>query len=162
MPKARDRMPDQEPPKQSAEGAGGAAGTAAAPSARPPSEGEGAASVAAGAARPDRFDPSGAALVGAGGAGAAMTAPPSGEGAGAGDAGATTWLGDKRVSSLWSINQTRNSWVGIAGVGWLKLSNASDSAIVAMTMLASHARQMQTRFDYRQEADGMIHETYVW
>ena len=52
--------------------------------------------------------------------------------------------------------------MGISGVGWVKLSNASDSGIVAMTMLASHAKEKQSRFDYRQEADGMIDEIYAW
>ena len=31
-----------------------------------------------------------------------------------------------------------------------------------MTMLSSNAKQMQNRFDYRDEADGMIHEIYLW
>lgn len=69
--------------------------------------------------------------------------------------GVATWLGDKRVNSLWSINETRNAWVGVAGIGWKKLSNVSDSAIVASTVLASNAKQTQTRFDYRKEADGI-------
>jgi len=88
--------------------------------------------------------------------------PPGQAAAITADGGVTGWLGDKRVSALWSINQTRNSWVGIAGVGWKKLSNVSDSAIVAMTILGSNAKQTQTRFDYREEADGMIHEIYLW
>ena len=73
-----------------------------------------------------------------------------------------TWLSDKRVGALWSINQLRNSWAYITGVGWKKLYNTSDSSITAMTMLASHARQTNSRFDYREEADQMIHEIYVW
>jgi len=71
-------------------------------------------------------------------------------------------LSDKRVGALWSINQLRNSWAYITGVGWKKLYNTSDSSITAMTMLASHARQTNSRFDYREEADQMIHEIYVW
>lgn len=75
---------------------------------------------------------------------------------------ATTWLNDKRVNGLWGINENRNSWVGIAGVGWKKLANNSDSAVVALTILAAHAKQMQTNYTYREETDGMIHESYVW
>ena len=94
---------------------------------------------------------------------AAPTLPPPGEAAiGEGGGGVTAWLGDKRVSALWSINQIRNAWVGIAGIGWKKLSNVSDSGLVALTVLASNAKQTQTRFDYRDEADGMIHEVYLW
>jgi hypothetical protein len=81
---------------------------------------------------------------------------------GAATAGLTAWNGDKRVGALWSINQNRNSWVFITGVGWKKLANNSDSAVLALTMLAAHAKQTQTNYSYRDEADGMIHETYVW
>jgi hypothetical protein len=74
----------------------------------------------------------------------------------------TTWNSNKRVSALWGISQNRNSWVYIGGVGWKKLANNSDSAIVALTILAAHAKQAQTNYSYRDESDGMIHETYVW
>lgn len=69
---------------------------------------------------------------------------------------------NKRVTALWGINQNRNLWVYVAGVGWKKLANNSDSAIVALTILATHAKQSQTNYTYRDESDGMIHETYVW
>jgi hypothetical protein len=72
------------------------------------------------------------------------------------------WNSDKRVQGLWSINQDRNSWVYLSDVGWKKLANSSDTSIVAMTALAAHARQMQSRIDTREEADGMIYEIYVW
>ena len=79
-----------------------------------------------------------------------------------GDGGVTAWLGDKRVSALWSINQNRNSWAYISNVGWKRFADNSDSAIVAFTSLAAHAKQTQTNFSYREEADGKIHEVYVW
>jgi len=79
-----------------------------------------------------------------------------------GEKGITTWMNDKRINALWSINQDRNSWMGVSGVGWKKLANNSDSAIVALTALASHAKQLNCRIDYREEADGKVHEMYVW
>jgi hypothetical protein len=78
------------------------------------------------------------------------------------EGGIGAWLSDKRVNALWGINQNRNSWVGIAGVGWKKLANNSDSAVVALTILSAHARLSQTGYYGREEADGMIHEVYVW
>jgi hypothetical protein len=72
------------------------------------------------------------------------------------------WISDTRVAALWSINQNRNSWVYIEGKGWRKLANNSDSAIVAFSTLAAHAKLLHTSYSYREEADGMIHETYVW
>ena len=99
---------------------------------------------------------------------AAPTAMPpaaladSSGGVGAGAIGASTWVNNKQINALWSINQNRNSWVGVAGVGWVKLANNSDSAIVAFTILGASAKLTQTAVNYRQEADGMLHEIYVW
>ena len=78
------------------------------------------------------------------------------------DGGQTVWNNNKKASALWSINQNRNSWVYVTGVGWKKLANNSDSAVVALTVLAANAKQSQGVYNYRDEADGMIHETYVW
>src|SRR6267378_3407814 len=49
-----------------------------------------------------------------------------------------------------------------AGQGWQKFANNSDSAIMAFTTLASHARVAQGPTSYRQEADNMVLEIYVW
>lgn len=90
--------------------------------------------------------------------------PPSAEELAAGVAGiaATLWHTDKRVTALWAINQNRNSWMGTNDAGWQKLANNSDTAIVAMTMLASNARDTNGSITYRTESDGMVHEMYVW
>lgn len=77
-------------------------------------------------------------------------------------AGVSAWQNSKKINALWSINQNRNSWVGVEGVGWKKLANNSDSAIVALTMLAAHARAKGSLVNYREESDGMIYEMYVW
>lgn len=76
--------------------------------------------------------------------------------------GITAWQNNKKINALWSINQNRNSWIGVEGIGWKKLANNSDSAIVAFTMLAAHAFEKGSVVHYREENDGMIHETYVW
>jgi hypothetical protein len=117
--------------------------------------------------RPEQEMLSGAAAVDDGGVAAA--AAPSAEppaavdaGLGAGAVGATVWVNNKKINALWAINENRNSWVGVAGVGWVKLANNSDSAIVAFTMLGANARQTQGIVNYRQESDNMIHEMYVW
>lgn len=109
------------------------------------------------------------AAAGAAGAAAAATAAPTAEpptaaegGAGAAAIGASVWVNNKKINALWSINENRNVWVGVAGVGWVKLANNSDSAIVAFTMLGANARHTQGVVNYRQEADNMIHEMYVW
>jgi hypothetical protein len=101
----------------------------------------------------------------AGAAAAAPTAEPPGAGqtgTDTGAIGATVWVNGKKINSLWAINENRNVWVGVAGVGWVKLANNSDSAIVALTILGANARQTQGSVNYRQESDNMIHEIYVW
>jgi len=75
---------------------------------------------------------------------------------------ATTWNNSAHINALWSINQDKNSWVGIAGIGWKKLSTASESGIVALTMLASTAKEKNSLVYYREESDARIHEFYVW
>ena len=90
--------------------------------------------------------------------------PPSGAVAAAetGGVAASVWVNGKKINALWAINENRNSWVSVAGVGWVKLANNSDSAIVALTMLGADAKLTQGTVNYRQEADKMIHEIYVW
>jgi hypothetical protein len=76
--------------------------------------------------------------------------------AGAGGLAGTTWNSNQTVNALWSINQDRNSWFGAAGVGWQKLSTASDSGVVSLTALAAHGYQTQHVISYRTEADNMV------
>ncbi len=102
-------------------------------------------------------------------AAAAPTAEPpaaasgsSGQVSSTGGIGASVWVNNKKINALWAINENRNSWVSVAGVGWVKLANNSDSAIVALTILGANARQTQGTVNYRQEADNMLHEMYVW
>ncbi len=77
-------------------------------------------------------------------------------------AAGTVWNNSQTVNALWSINEDRNSWFGAAGVGWVKLSTASDTGVIALTELAAHAYQTQHIINYRTEADGMCHEIYAW
>ena len=75
---------------------------------------------------------------------------------------AGVWQNDKRATALWGTNEPHNSWVLIAAVGWKKLAATTDSAALALTVLAAHGKLTQTRVDYREESDGCIHELYVW
>jgi hypothetical protein len=88
-------------------------------------------------------------------------APPEIRAAEAGE-GIAAWQSDKRIGALWTINQVRNSWLFVNGVGWRKIVNNSDSATVAMSMISAHAKYLGTRVDYREEADGMVYEIYAW
>ena len=73
-----------------------------------------------------------------------------------------TWQTGVTVDALWSINQVRNAFMRVVGIGWVKLYNGSDGAFTALTTLASQARQTGRPVNYRLEADGMAHEIYLW
>jgi hypothetical protein len=61
----------------------------------------------------------------------------------------------------------RNVWVYVVrtdgtDLGWIKLSNASESGTVAMSMLASYAKLAQDIVVCPQGSDQLIHEFYAW
>lgn len=89
------------------------------------------------------------------------TPPATLTGSGAAQAVTATWRSGQ-VSALWSINEVRNAWVNVAGVGWRKIFNGRDGAFMALTALASQARQTGRSINFREEADGMIYEIYLW
>ena len=73
-----------------------------------------------------------------------------------------TWRNNVKIDALWSIDETRNAFVRVTGVGWKKIYNGKDGAFQALTTLASQARQTNRTVNIREEADGMIYEIYVW
>ena len=158
-----ESKPQMGPEGSSGSGAGaGTSGAASAPSAIPPG---GAAKVAAkgdcgcGGSATGGSQSAGTALPPTVGTGDAAPSMHPAESVGA---NVTTWLNDKRITGLWSLNQNRNSWVYVNGIGWKKLANNSDSAIVALSMLGAHARDKDSAVNYREESDAMIREMYVW
>lgn len=74
----------------------------------------------------------------------------------------TAWQNNKKINALWCICENRNSWIGVQGIGWKKLADNSDSAIVALTKLSAHAFEKGSVVNYREESDAKIHEMYVW
>lgn len=42
------------------------------------------------------------------------------------------WLNDKRITGLWAINEVRNAWVHIAGIGWKKIIASNDTTFTLM------------------------------
>ena len=60
------------------------------------------------------------------------------------------------------INQDRNCWTYLDTVGWRRLSEASESGLVAMNMLASDAYQLNATASLYEADDGRIAQLYVW
>lgn len=75
--------------------------------------------------------------------------------------GAAAWQSDKRVNALYTTYHTRNAWMSIADMGWVKLTVANDSACEAMNVLAANARTKNSRIDYSVDG-GQVNEMYVW
>ena len=74
----------------------------------------------------------------------------------------STWHNGVTVDALWVVNEVRNAWMRVAGVGWKKLYNGRDGAFTALAILAAQARQTGKTINYREEADGMVYEIYLW
>jgi hypothetical protein len=78
-------------------------------------------------------------------------------------AAAAVGMSSGTVSSLWSINEDRNSWVGIPGPGWVKLSTASDTGVIALTALAAHAKAANRYISYATDPGSkQLTQMYVW
>jgi hypothetical protein len=91
-----------------------------------------------------------------------VLAPPETAAAAGEDAATGTWQISKQVTAMWSINEVRNAWMNVQGVGWRKIYNGRDGAFTALVALASQARQTGSPISFREEADGMVYEIYLW
>jgi hypothetical protein len=131
-----NRKPQQAPPAEEAVAAGAAA---TAPTEAPPQE----------------------ARVTSDGAAVAPTETPPQEATEEREGIGATWLNSKKVTALWSINNTRNSWVYLTDAGWKKLADNSDSAVMALTMLSSHAQHTGVTVNALEDV-GKITQIYVW
>jgi len=76
--------------------------------------------------------------------------------------GVGLWVSNKQVDALYSTYAARFSWMHVAGSAWRRFSPASDSGVAALALLAAHARDRGRPVNYREEADQLVHEMYVW
>jgi hypothetical protein len=127
------------------------------------SNGSEGASGGAGTTAPTLSDSALAALVESTTSGPTLAPPVSTAGATTGEAAATaTWQTNVTIDALWSIDETRNAFMHVVGLGWRKIFNGRDGAFQALVLLASQARQTGRPCNLREEADGMIYEIYLW
>jgi len=96
------------------------------------------------------------------GSASASTAPSLRPTTTAAGAVTATWQSNAHVAGMWSINQDRNAWVYLDTVGWRKLSDASESGLVAMNLIAAHAYQTGATSNLYEGDDGRIAQLYVW
>lgn len=86
--------------------------------------------------------------------------PPSAEEA-AGEAFGAAWHNGRKITALWCINRNRSSWVGVPDVGWMRLAYNSDSAVVALTIVAAHAKLTGGNVNLKED-EGQIKEIYAF
>jgi hypothetical protein len=73
-----------------------------------------------------------------------------------------TWTSGVMCDATWSINETRNAWFHVSGGAWKKIFNGTDGSFMALCTLAAQAKQTGHQMAIREEADGMVHEIYLW
>ncbi len=74
---------------------------------------------------------------------------------------AGTWQ-TKQVLALYNTRAGRNGWAYLDSVGWRRLATTSDSAHMALGILASASRTAGSAVVARDEPDGQLHEIYLW
>lgn len=74
---------------------------------------------------------------------------------------AAVWTYNKTVSATWCVNETRNAWMLVDGVGWKKIFNGTDGAFTALATLAAQARQTGRTMSFREDG-GVVREIYLW
>jgi hypothetical protein len=82
--------------------------------------------------------------------------------AGTADGVTGTWRNNVKIDALWTVDETRNAWVRVVGIGWRRIYNGRDGSFAALLTLATQARQESRTVNFREEADGMIYEIYLW
>jgi hypothetical protein len=134
----------------------------AGPSLAPPSELFASTAGTAGLSAPTMTGEQLAAMAVEAAPAAPTLAPPAAAEAAAEAGVAATWRSNVRIDALWSIDESRNAFVNVVGLGWRKIYNGRDGAFQALVSLASQARQTNRIVNLREEADGMIYEIYLW
>lgn len=140
--------------------------SAATPTAMPPSAAGAAVDAGVGTSAPTLTPANAGMTTTAKAAATGMpTLAPSGTGGMRGTLATTvtgTWQTSVTIAALWYADEIRNAWMYVNGIGWTKIYNGSDGAFTALCSLAAQARQTGSSISFRQEADGMCHEIYLW
>ena len=75
------------------------------------------------------------------------------------------WQNNRRIIGLWTINETRNGWAFVQGLGWRKLARGNNSMFQSMVTMCTHAKADNRPVNFREVGVGgniEIHEIYVW
>jgi len=70
------------------------------------------------------------------------------------------WQNNKRVVGLWAINQDRNAWAYIEGIGWRRIANDNDNIFFNLLIDLTAAKSANRPVNVFIEG-GLIKEVYV-
>jgi C1A family cysteine protease len=76
------------------------------------------------------------------------------------------WQNGKKIVGLWAINENRNAWVLVSGLGWRKLANNHNSVVVDLMIEAAHAKAHNRNVNFYEDGvEGgtiVIKQMYAW
>ena len=75
------------------------------------------------------------------------------------------WQNGKTIVGFWTINENRNAWVFVSGLGWRKLAHDDDSVFDSMLSVCAAAYAHGRTVNFREVGTGgnvEIHEIYSW
>ena len=72
----------------------------------------------------------------------------------------TGWLNNVRVIGLWAIDQDRNAWAYLSGVGWRKIAPDNDNIFFDLLRLLAAAKEGARPVNVYQDV-GVIKQIYV-
>jgi len=72
----------------------------------------------------------------------------------------TGWLNNTRVIGLWTIDQDRNAWAYLSGIGWRRIAWDNDNIFIDLLRLVAAAKEGGRPVNV-YEQDGVIKQIYV-
>jgi C1A family cysteine protease len=72
----------------------------------------------------------------------------------------TAWHKGKKITGLWAINENRNAWAYVSGIGWKKIANNNDNIFNTMLSQLVAAKAGNRNVNLYLEK-GMIKQVYV-
>jgi hypothetical protein len=72
----------------------------------------------------------------------------------------TGWLNNTRVVGLWTIDQDRNAWAYLAGVGWRRIASNNDNIFFDLLRLLAAAKEGGRPVNVYQD-NAVITQIYV-
>ncbi|HAA27705.1 MAG TPA: peptidase [Cyanobacteria bacterium UBA11369] len=71
------------------------------------------------------------------------------------------WRNNVKIRGLWAINQDRNAWVYVNGLGWRKISPANDNIFFNMLVQLAAAKAGDRSVNFLEQL-GVVKQIYVW